>query len=112
MPSAGIPGLRAELIDNIIGHHAYGVNLWVDESAAGFNIYDLRDRLVAGDSAGVDQGARRRGLHHHSYVRAESWGGCHCWGADRRAVREVASGPAAVVLKSGFAGFLGFSGLS
>ena len=46
---AGIPGLRAELIDNVIGHHAYGLNLWVDSSVAGFDIYDLRDRLKDGD---------------------------------------------------------------
>ena len=46
---AGIPGLRAELIDNVIGHHAYGLNLWVDTAVAGFDIYDLRDRLKDGD---------------------------------------------------------------
>ncbi len=46
---AGVPGLRAQLIDNIIGHHAYGINLWVDPAVAGFDIYDLRDRLMAGD---------------------------------------------------------------
>ena len=46
---AGIPGLRAELIDNVIGHHAYGLNLWVDPAVAGFDIYDLRDRLKDGD---------------------------------------------------------------
>ncbi len=46
---AGISGLRAELIDNVIGHHAYGLNLWVDPAVAGFDIYDLRDRLKDGD---------------------------------------------------------------
>ncbi len=46
---AGIRGLRAELIDNIIGHHAYGLNLWVDPAAAGMTIYELRDRLKEGD---------------------------------------------------------------
>ena len=46
---AAIPGLRAELIDNVIGHHAYGLNLWVDSAVAGFDIYDLRDRLKDGD---------------------------------------------------------------
>ena len=46
---AGIPGLRAELIDNVIGHHAYGLNLRVDSAVAGFDIYDLRDRLKDGD---------------------------------------------------------------
>ena len=46
---AGLPGLRAELIDNVIGHHAYGLNLWVDPATAGMTIFDLRDRLMAGD---------------------------------------------------------------
>ena len=46
---AGAQGLRAELIDNIIGHQPYGVNLRVDPTVAGFDIYDLRDRLMAGD---------------------------------------------------------------
>ena len=46
---AGIPGLRAELIDNVIGHQPYGLKLWVDPSVAGFDIYDLRDRLKDGD---------------------------------------------------------------
>ena len=46
---AGIPGLRAKLIDNVIGHHAYGLNVWVDSDVAGFDICDLRDRLKDGD---------------------------------------------------------------
>ncbi len=46
---AGVSGLRAELIDNIIGHQPYGLNLWVDSDVAGFDIYDLRDRLKDGD---------------------------------------------------------------
>ncbi|MCY3690499.1 MAG: aminotransferase class V-fold PLP-dependent enzyme [Chloroflexota bacterium] len=45
----GIPGLRAELIDNVIGHQPYGLKLWVDPTVAGFDIYDLRDRLKDGD---------------------------------------------------------------
>ena len=45
---AGIPGLRGELIDNVIGHQAYGLNLWVDPAVAGMSIYDLRDRLKDG----------------------------------------------------------------
>ena len=69
---AGIPGLRAELIDNVIGHHAYGLNLWVDSAVAGFDIYDLRDRLKDGDPPHLDPRPRRRGLHHHPYVRPES----------------------------------------
>ncbi len=46
---AGIPGLTAQLIENVIGHHAYGLNLSVDPAAAGMTIYDLRDRLKDGE---------------------------------------------------------------
>ena len=46
---AGISGLRAELIDNVIGHQPYGLKLWVDPAVAGFDVYDLRDRLKDGD---------------------------------------------------------------
>ena len=46
---SGIPGLRAELIDNVIGHQPYGLNMWVDAAVAGFDIYDLRDKLKEGD---------------------------------------------------------------
>lgn len=46
---ASIPGLQAELIDNTIGHHAYGLNLRLNPAIAGMTIYDLRDRLKAGN---------------------------------------------------------------
>ncbi len=46
---SGIPGLRVELIDNVIGHQPYGLNVWVDPVIAGMTIYDLRDRLKEGD---------------------------------------------------------------
>ena len=45
----GVPGLKAEMIDNVIGHQPYGLNLRVDPSVAGFDIYELRDRLKDGD---------------------------------------------------------------
>ena len=46
---SGIPGLKAELIDNIIGHQPFGVNLEVDADVAGFSAQELVDRLKAGD---------------------------------------------------------------
>ena len=46
---SGIPGLRVELIDNVIGHQPYGLNVWVEPAIAGMTIYDLRDRLKEGD---------------------------------------------------------------
>ena len=45
----GVPGLQAEMIDNVIGHQPYGLNLRVDPNVAGFDIYELRDRLKDGD---------------------------------------------------------------
>jgi L-seryl-tRNA(Ser) seleniumtransferase len=46
---SGIPGLRAEMIDNVIGHQPYGLNIWVDKTVAGFDVYELRDKLRDGD---------------------------------------------------------------
>ena len=46
---AGVPGLKAEVIDNVIGHQPYGLTIRVDPTVAGFDIYELRDRLKDGD---------------------------------------------------------------
>ncbi len=46
---AGIAGLKAELITNVIGHHAYGVNLKVDPAVAGMTVTDVVERLKEGD---------------------------------------------------------------
>ena len=46
---SGIPGLRAEMIENVIGHQPYGLNIWVDKTVAGFDVYELRDKLRDGD---------------------------------------------------------------
>ena len=48
-PLKNIPGLKAEMMDNIIGHQPFGVSLEVDAEAAGFSAQDLVDRLKAGD---------------------------------------------------------------
>ena len=48
-PLKNIPGLKAEMMDNIIGHQPFGVSLEVDAAAAGFSAQDLVDRLKAGD---------------------------------------------------------------
>ena len=45
----GVAGLKAEMIDNVIGHQPYGLNIRVDSTVAGFDIYELRDRLKGGD---------------------------------------------------------------
>lgn len=48
-PLRNIAGLKAEMMDNIIGHQPFGVHLEVDPEAAGFTAQDLVDRLKAGD---------------------------------------------------------------
>ena len=45
----GVPGLKADMIDNVIGHQPYGLTIRVDQSVTGFDIYELRDRLREGD---------------------------------------------------------------
>ena len=45
----GTPGLKAELIENVIGHQAFGVILTVDESVAGMTAEDIVARLKEGD---------------------------------------------------------------
>ena len=45
----GVEGLKAEMIDNVIGHQPYGLTIRVDQSVTGFDIYELRDRLKEGD---------------------------------------------------------------
>ena len=45
----GIPGVRTERIDNVIGHHAHGVSVWVDEAVTGMTLRDVVDRLKEGD---------------------------------------------------------------
>ena len=48
-PLRGIPGVKVELIDNVVGHLAYGVSLHVDPAVAGLTVQELVDRLKAGD---------------------------------------------------------------
>jgi L-seryl-tRNA(Ser) seleniumtransferase len=48
-PLVGIPGLQTELIDNVIGHMPYGVQLEVDADVAGFTAHDVVARLKEGD---------------------------------------------------------------
>ena len=45
----GIPGVEAQFIDNIIGHMPYGLDLEVDEEVTGISVFDVVDRLKAGD---------------------------------------------------------------
>ena len=48
-PLKGIPGLKAEMMDNIIGHQPFGLRIEVDEAVAGFSAQDMVDRLKSGD---------------------------------------------------------------
>ncbi len=45
----GISGVKVELIENVIGHLAFGVQLEVDESVAGLSVHDVVERLKQGD---------------------------------------------------------------
>jgi L-seryl-tRNA(Ser) seleniumtransferase len=45
----GIPGVTAELITNVIGHHAFGVSVSIDPSVAGLTTQNVVDRLKDGD---------------------------------------------------------------
>ena len=45
----GIPGVEARFIDNVIGHMPYGLNVEVDERVTGISVFDMVDRLKAGD---------------------------------------------------------------
>ena len=47
-PLQGIPGVTAELIDNIVGHQPYGVTLEVDETITGISWHDIVERLKSG----------------------------------------------------------------
>lgn len=46
---ASIPGVSATFVDNVIGHHAFGVKLDVDPAIVGMTNYDVVDRLKEGD---------------------------------------------------------------
>ena len=48
-PLQGIPGLKAEMMDNIIGHQPFGVRIEIEPDAAGMTAQNLVDRLKAGD---------------------------------------------------------------
>ncbi len=65
-PLVGIPGLKAEMMDNIIGHQPFGVHIEVNPDVAGFTAQDLVDRLKAGDPpiwARVREGEQHIDIH-------------------------------------------------
>jgi L-seryl-tRNA(Ser) seleniumtransferase len=48
-PLKGIPGLKVEMGDSVIGHQPFGVNIEVDSSVAGMTALEVVDKLKAGD---------------------------------------------------------------
>lgn len=48
-PLQGIPGVKVQFIDNVIGHMPYGLDLEVDENVTGISAFDVVDRLKSGD---------------------------------------------------------------
>ena len=45
----GLPGVEAKFIDNVIGHMPYGLDLEVDKAISGLDVYEVVERLKAGD---------------------------------------------------------------
>jgi len=48
-PLKGIPGLNARMLDNVIGHQPFGVQIDVDPEEAGMTTQDIVEKLKAGD---------------------------------------------------------------
>ena len=48
-PLRGIPGVSAQLITNVIGHHPFGVQLNVDPAVTGMTLQDVVAKLKEGD---------------------------------------------------------------
>ena len=48
-PLQGIPGVKAEMLTNIIGHQPFGVQLEVDPDVTGITAQELVDKLKQGD---------------------------------------------------------------
>ncbi|MGH2545103.1 MAG: aminotransferase class V-fold PLP-dependent enzyme, partial [Ardenticatenaceae bacterium] len=49
VPLKSIPGLKPEMLTNIIGHQPFGVRLEIDPKVAGMTAQDVVDRLKQGD---------------------------------------------------------------
>ena len=49
VPLQGIPGVTAQLSDNVIGHQPYGVTMEVDAGVTGMSAHDVVGLLKAGD---------------------------------------------------------------
>ena len=47
-PLQGIPGVSAQMLDNVIGHQPFGVEIRVDADQAGLSVHDVVDRLKEG----------------------------------------------------------------
>lgn len=48
-PLQGIPGIKAVMLDNIIGHQPFGVEISIDEAVTGISADDVVDKLKNGD---------------------------------------------------------------
>jgi D-glucosaminate-6-phosphate ammonia-lyase len=48
-PLQGIPGVKVEMMDNLIGHQPFGVNIWIDKSVTDMSAQQVVDKLKAGD---------------------------------------------------------------
>ena len=48
-PIQNIPGVKTEMMDNIIGHQPFGINIWIDEEVTGMTAHDVVAKLKEGD---------------------------------------------------------------
>jgi len=48
-PLKGIPGLNARMLDNVIGHQPFGIQIEIDAAQTGMTTLEVVDRLKAGD---------------------------------------------------------------
>ena len=48
-PLRGIPGVTTRMLDNVIGHQPFGVQIEVDPEQAGMTVLDIVDELKEGD---------------------------------------------------------------
>jgi uncharacterized pyridoxal phosphate-dependent enzyme len=70
----GIRGLRATLIENILGHHAFGVHLEMDPEEAGMTLHDVVAKLKDNDPpiwARVKDGENFISLHMFGLLEGE-----------------------------------------
>ena len=86
---SGIPGMKAEMMDNIIGHQPFGVHIEVDPEAGRPIRAGTCGQAESGRSADMDARPRGRGTYRHPRLRTVRGRGRHRGPAHRRGVRGI-----------------------